>query len=71
MRTRNLDHSKPMVIYDATKDDLPDRMDHQGVVRTTNILPTGIEKEEETVRSPLVLGFFEPRWQLLIGRFVL
>ncbi|XP_055338758.1 enhancer of polycomb homolog 2-like isoform X2 [Paramacrobiotus metropolitanus] len=47
MRTRNLDPSKPMVIYDAQKDELPDRIDNSGIVRTASSLPTGMEKEEE------------------------
>ncbi|OQV17942.1 putative Enhancer of polycomb-like protein 1 [Hypsibius exemplaris] len=49
MRTRNLDHTKPLVIFDATRDDVPDKMDQQAFIRTTNVLPaTGIDKEEET-----------------------
>lgn len=57
MRTRNLDPSKPMTIYDSTRDDLPDRIE-PGIVRTLNSLPTGMEKDEELVRTLLTVGFF-------------
>lgn len=55
MRTRNLDHAKPLVVYDAVHDVLPERLDiASGISRTTNTAPTGMEKEEELVS-------FEPR----------
>ncbi|GAU90892.1 hypothetical protein RvY_03248 [Ramazzottius varieornatus] len=48
MRTRNLDHAKPLVVYDAVHDVLPERLDiASGISRTTNTAPTGMEKEEE------------------------
>ena len=48
-RARALDASKPLPIYHAR--DVPDLSDYQAINRTVPQMPTGMEKEEETVRG--------------------
>ena len=48
-RARALDASKPLPIYHAR--DVPDLSDYQAINRTVPQMPTGMEKEEETVRA--------------------
>ncbi len=46
-RARALDATKPLPIYHA--DDLPDLSDFSTINRTVPQMPTGMEKEEESV----------------------
>ena len=48
-RARALDATKPLPIYHA--DDLPDLSDFSTINRTVPQMPTGMEKEEESVSS--------------------
>ena len=50
-RARALDASKPLPVYHA--EDLPDLSEYNIINRAVPEMPTGMEKEEETVRSPL------------------
>ena len=47
-RARALDAAKPLPIYHAV--DLPDLSEYNTINRTVPQMPTGMEKEEETVR---------------------
>ncbi len=47
-RARALDASRPMAVYRA--EDLPDLPDFTAINRAVPQMPTGMEKEEETVR---------------------
>jgi enhancer of polycomb-like protein len=47
-RARALDATKPLPIYNAV--DLPDLSEYNTINRTVPQMPTGMEKEEETVR---------------------
>ena len=49
-RARALDATKPLPIYHA--DELPDLSEYNTINRTVPQMPTGMEKEEETVRKP-------------------
>lgn len=46
-RARALDATKPLPIYNAV--DLPDLSEYNTINRTVPQMPTGMEKEEETV----------------------
>ena len=48
-RARALDATKPLPIYHA--EDIPDLTDFSVINRTVPQMPTGMEKEEETVRE--------------------
>lgn len=48
-RARTLDPSKPMPIYFA--DELPDIQEYSAINRAVPQMPSGMEKEEESVRS--------------------
>ena len=50
-RARALDSSKPLPVYNARE--VPDLSDYQAINRTVPQMPTGMEKEEETVRREL------------------
>lgn len=59
-RARALDSSKPLPVYYARE--VPDLSDYQAINRTVPQMPTGMEKEEETVRGelgPTLLSQFE------------
>ena len=47
-RARALDVSKPMPVYKS--DEIPDLPDFQAINRAVPQMPTGMEKEEESVR---------------------
>lgn len=47
-RARALDATKPMAVYKA--DEIPDLPDFANINRSVPQMPTGMEKEEETVR---------------------
>lgn len=47
-RARALDATKPMAIFKA--DEVPDLPDFATIYRGVPLMPTGMEKEEETVR---------------------
>ena len=47
-RARALDASRPMAVYKA--DEIPDLPDFAAINRAVPQMPTGMEKEEETVR---------------------
>lgn len=49
-RARALDATKPLPIYHA--DELPDLSEYNTINRTVPQMPTGMEKEEETVSGP-------------------
>lgn len=56
-RARALDATKPLPIYHAV--DLPDISEYNTINRTVPQMPTGMEKEEETVcHLPQRLPFF-------------
>lgn len=47
-RARALDATKPMPVFRA--DEIPDLPDFATINRSVPLMPTGMEKEEETVR---------------------
>ena len=53
-RARALDATKPMPVFRA--DEIPDLPDFATINRSVPQMPTGMEKEEETVRSHLRWG---------------
>lgn len=59
-RARALDATKPLPIYNAV--DLPDLSEYNTINRTVPQMPTGMEKEEETVcgSPPKGRPFFQP-----------
>lgn len=48
-RARTLDATKPLPIYHA--DELPDLDEYSTIIRGVPQMPTGMEKEEESVRG--------------------
>lgn len=48
-RARQLDASKPIPVY--MQEDIPDFAEFNAINRTVPQMPTGMEKEEETVSS--------------------
>ncbi len=48
-RARAVDATKPLPIYHA--EDIPDLTDFSAINRAVPQMPTGMEKEEETVRE--------------------
>ena len=52
-RARALDASKPMPVYKS--EEIPDLPDFAAINRAVPQMPTGMEKEEETVRQFLLL----------------
>ena len=59
-RARALDASKPMPVYRS--DEIPDLPDFAAINRAVPQMPTGMEKEEESVNSflPLYKLFYWP-----------
>jgi len=62
-RARALDATKPMPVYRA--EEIPDLPDFANINRSVPAMPTGMEKEEETVRC-LCVGYVfirqSPSW---------
>lgn len=61
-RARALDASRPMPVFKA--EDIPDLPDFATINRSVPQMPTGMEKEEETVR-PIVsksVQIWRPYW---------
>lgn len=52
-RARALDATKPMPVYRA--EEIPDLPDFANINRSVPAMPTGMEKEEETVRVLLLV----------------
>ena len=48
-RARALDATKPMAVYKA--EEIPNLLDFAAINRTVPQMPTGMEKEEESVRK--------------------
>ena len=57
-RARALDATKPLPIYHA--DDLPDIAEYTAINRTVPQMPTGMEKEEESVCEPFRVHMVGP-----------
>ena len=53
-RARALDATKPLPVYHS--DEVPDLSEYNAINRTVPQMPTGMEKEEETVRKPFLVG---------------
>ena len=58
-RARALDATKPMPIFKA--EEIPDMKDFAQINRSVPQMPTGMEKEEETVKYLLISHFLHVR----------
>ena len=69
-RARALDAVKPMPIY--IQEDVPDLKDLATINRTVPEMPTGMEKEEETVKQVLSIAkrISQPRSESLMKKFI-
>jgi enhancer of polycomb-like protein len=61
-RARALDFSKPMAIYRT--EEIPDLRDYDKINRAVLQMPTGMEKEEETVS---ILAFYSTLYRRHLG----
>lgn len=61
-RARALDATKPMPVYRA--EEIPDLPDFANINRSVPAMPTGMEKEEETVHCFVLVTVFRqsPSW---------
>lgn len=75
-RARALDASKPLPVFRC--EDLPDLHEYASINRAVPQMPTGMEKEEESVcfnrkmllkKTTLVLFIFILKWSVVVGFF--